>query len=71
MGIAGSSKTLATTYKTTEHGVITHTAFSGSLRPSRQMFEYTVHDAFRVMDNYQCHPYLQVTCSTCPFLIPE
>jgi len=42
MGIAGladSSKTLATTYKTTEHGVTTHTAFSGSQSPSRQMPE--------------------------------
>jgi hypothetical protein len=55
-GLAGSLQTLATTYKITEHGVITHTAFSGSLRPSRQMLEYSVHDAFRVMDSYQCHP---------------
>jgi len=39
MGVAGSSQTLATTYKTTEHGVITHTTFSDSLSPSRQMLE--------------------------------
>jgi len=32
-------ETLATTYKTTEHGVITHTTISGSLRPSGQMLE--------------------------------
>jgi len=38
-GLAGSSQTLATTYKTTERGVITQTTFSGSLSPSRKMPE--------------------------------